>query len=224
MGCRYNEGKKSNSLLITVNLERDIKMKRRIKLIIFPAVLVLGILFSGCASTDKARVNFESRLSMAYSHLENGTYAEAVKNLEKADKMARDKNYDRTELRCLLAEAYLGGGETLEAYHITKKLLEEDDRNPYANEVFGKIYLRQGGFPGAEQHFLTARDEYTSEEDVSRAGDLLVLSKGLREYEAGNARQAEQYWQKIEDVNLKRSLEVAKSEASPTGENRNKWR
>lgn len=203
------------------NFERNVKMNNKTTIIILLATAVMQV---GCATTDIAKISYESRIKAAHSHLQNGAFGRAMYDLESAAKTAQQKGYDQTQLKCLLAEMYLGRGDTLEAYHQAKELLEKNDRDPYANELLGKIYLKEGGFLGAEQYFLTAQAEYESADDVSRVKDLVALARGLSAYEAGSPRLADRYWQEIKNPDLQYSLGKAQKETTlVSSNNERRW-
>ena len=193
-------------------LEGDAKMKRKTRtvgsLVACSAVAIL----TGCATTNRSKLDYGDRIHAAYQNLEKGSFGQAMKDLESATRLAAENGYDQTQIKCLLAEIHLGKGDTLEAYHEAKELIEKDEEDPYANELLGKIYLRQGGFLGAEQYFLTAQAEYEDARDIARAKDLVALAKGLNAYKAGSPRLANRYWGEIQDPSLRYSLDGAQKE------------
>jgi len=184
----------------------------------------LVAMLPSCTTTDLVKTNYENKIKTAYEHLENGAFGQVRENLKSATKIANEEGYDQTELKCLLAEAHLGAGDTLEAYHQARELFEKNDRDPYANELLGKIYLKESGFLGAEQYFLTAQAEYEAAEDVSRAKDLVALARGLTAYEAGSPRLANHYWQDIQNLDLRYFLDRAQKEMTAAlSNNERRW-
>ncbi len=173
-------------------------------------VLVVLSVITGCG-THTARTRYENSIEMAYSQMQTGDFWEAATRLEDIKKAVEEKGYDQVQLKCLLAENYINLGEITKAYDLTSELLQDNERNPYACELMGKIFLRKGRFTDAERHFTTARREYQNEEDVLRAKDMLALSKGLAAYEGGNLYSANQYWVEIQDPSLKYSLQICKN-------------
>jgi len=192
-------------------------MKTR-TLITLLATCSIVMISAGCA-TDMARVNFDNKINSAYGHVQEGAFGKATKSLESANKIAEEKGYDQTLIKRLLVETHLGLGEPIEAYNLAQDLLTENDRDPYACELMGKVLVKEGRFADAEEYFVTAESEYEAEEDVARCKDLTAMVRGLRSYESGQPKVAQRYWREIENTELKFSLDKAQKEMTASYSN-----
>jgi len=178
------------------------------------AVSVALLLFSGCASTDTARLDYQNKLSSAYRLLESGNHDLALKNLEQAEKIANTKNIDQTESLRLRVEACLGIGNNVEAFNYAKELLDKNPDDSYANELMGKVLLKDSQYSEAEKHFVAAQQTYKSEADLARISDLLALTRGLSQYQSGNPKLAQRYFREIQNVELQYAVDKAQKDVA----------
>jgi len=116
-------------------------------------------------------------------------------------------------------ETYLSQGKTIEAYDLAKQLLEADPKDPFANELVGKICLTEGEFKEAEMNLSKALKAYKDGKDISRAKDLLALTRYFLAYQDANPKLAEQYMLEIEDSQLVYALDKARKDEYVTQKN-----
>lgn len=178
-----------------------------IMLIICAATLALA----GCAA-DMARVDYDKRINTAFSQLQNGQPTQAIMNLEVASKIGEENDYDQTELKHLFVETHLGLGNNVEAYNQAKALLDEDPQDAYANELMGKVLLKEGQYSTAETHFVTAQQTYEAPIDVSRINDLIALARYFSAYHDGNPRLAKSYLREIQNADLQHAVDKAEKD------------
>jgi len=180
--------------------------------------VVLGIMLCGtlvgamgCA-TESCTQDFNSKVHSAHLALEEGRTQDAVSKLEEAETISSECSCDKASLERLKVEASLCLGNTVEAYDQAKQLLDAGPQDPFANELFGKICLTEGEFKRAETHFTLAQQAYENNEDISRARDLLALTRYFLAYQDANPRLAEQYMREIEDYELAHALDKARKD------------
>lgn len=178
-----------------------------IMLIICAATLALA----GCAA-DMARVDYDKRINTAFSQLQNGQPTQAIMNLEVASKIGEENDYDQTELKHLFVETHLGLGNNVEAYNQAKTLLDKDPQDAYANELMGKVLLKEGQYSTAETHFVTAQQTYEAPIDVSRINDLIALARYFSAYHDGNPRLAKSYLREIQNADLQHAVDKAEKD------------
>ena len=174
------------------------------------------MVFAGC-SGNAARVDYNKKLKTAFSQLEKGDPERAAENLEQARQIAQENGYDQTEVDRLNVEANMGIGNNVDAYAQAKALLDANPEDPFANELMGKILLKEGQYSQAEKHFITAQEAYESKIDLARAADLLAMSRYFAAYEHGNPRLAESYLHEIKDADLQHALDKARKDVVAKG-------
>lgn len=185
-----------------------------ITIITIVLVSVALLLFSGCASTDTARLDYQNKLTSAYRLLESGNHDLALNNLEQAEKIAEKNSFDKTEALQLRVEASLGIGNNIEAFNYAKELLDKNLADPYANELLGKVLLKDSQYSEAEKHFVAAQQAYKSEENTARVTDLLALARGLSQYQSGNPKLAQRYFREIQNVELQYAVDKAQKDVA----------
>ena len=176
-------------------------------------ITLCGILAGamGCA-TESCSQEFNSKIHNAHLALEEGRPQEAVEKLNEAETISLECSCDKSSLARLKIEASLFLGETVKAYDQAKQLFDTDPQDPFANELFGKICITEGEFKQAETHFTVAQQAYQDGADVSRANDLLALTRYFLAYQDANPRLAEQYMREIEDSKLAHALDKARKD------------
>jgi len=167
-------------------------------------------LFSGCAN-NPARINYDNRMKAAFNQIQDGDSSEALENLQLASQIGQENGYDPTELQRLSVEAHLVSGNNVEAYSQAKTLLDADPEDAYANELMGKVLMKEGDYSEAEAHFVKAQKGYQASDDTSRITDLIALSRYFRAYEDGNPKLAERYLHEIQDADLQHSVDKAQN-------------
>jgi tetratricopeptide (TPR) repeat protein len=160
----------------------------------------------------RARIDFDNKLDTVLVELQDGQGSQALQSLMEASIVGQENGYDQTQLKCLFVEAHLSVGNIVEAYNQAKELLEADSQDGFANELMGKICLREGGFGDAEKHFVRATEAYDNSDDISRANDLVALSRYFLAYEDGNPRLADGYLREIQNVDLQHAVDKAQKE------------
>ena len=168
------------------------------------------MLLSGCGGQDLVRQTYESKLSSAYSQLENGRFSSAMSPLEQASKIAEENGYNQTEIKKLKAEACLGVGDLVCAYDQAQELLNTEPSNPYALELLGKVCIREKRYSEAEEYLNKAKLEHKETADISRVTDLIAVTRGLSAYSEGNPKLAERYFRSIENVDLQFSIDTTR--------------
>jgi tetratricopeptide (TPR) repeat protein len=169
------------------------------------------IVSAGCA-TDMARVDYNNRVQTAFGQLQQGEPLPALDNLQAARKIGQENDYDQTEIKHLLVETHLSLGNNTEAHNQAKTLLDTDPQDAYANELMGKVLLKDGQYSEAEKCFVRAEKVYQAEVDISRARDLVALSRYFSAYEQGNPRLAERYLREIQNPDLQHAVEEAEED------------
>lgn len=186
--------------------------KRNLIVLLIACSVVMAL--AGCA-TDMSKANYidyRGKLNAAHVQLQNGQPSRAMNFLEEANKLAEENGYKRTELKKLTCEAFLSLGDTVSAYNQAKELLDEDPQNAYPNELMGKVLLKEGKFGEAEKYLLRAQEKYEASEDISRAEDLVALTRGLSAYEDGNPRLAGSYFRAIQNADLQYAVDKAQKD------------
>ena len=173
----------------------------------------MALISAGCgANMDRARIGFDNKLDAALVQLQDGQGTQALSTLEQAGAVGQDNDYDQTQVKRLLVEAHLSAGNTIEAYNQAKELFEADSQDGYANELMGKICLREGEFGDAEKHFVKAKEAYDNPDDISRANDLLALARYFLAYEDGNLTLADGYLREIQNADLQHAVDKTQKE------------
>lgn len=187
-------------------------MSTRTKMILL-VTCSMALISAGCgANMDKARIGFDNKLEAALIQLQDGRGSQALSTLEQASEVGQENDYDQTQVKRLFVEAHLSAGNTIEAYNQAKELLEADSQNGYANELMGKICLKEGEFGDAEKHFIAAKEAYDDPDDISRANDLVALARHFLAYEDGNLTLAEGYLREIQNADLQHIVDKAQKE------------
>lgn len=187
--------------------------RRSIILVLVCAALLTA---AGCGG-NAARTEYNNKLKAAFSQLEKGEPETAAAHLEQAKQIADENGFEAVEVDRLLVEANMGLGNMVDAHAQAKTLLDADAEDPFANELMGKIQLKQGEYAEAEKHFVAAQENYQAELDVVRAGDLLAMSRYCSAYERGNPRLAESYLREIRNADLQHALDKAHSNVMARG-------
>jgi Tfp pilus assembly protein PilF len=180
-------------------------------LVIMLIICAVSLAFAGC-STDMARIDYDKRINTAFGQLQNGQSTQAIRNLEVASKIGEENDYDQTELKRLFVETHLGLGNNVEAYNQAKALLDEEPQDAYANELMGKVLLKEGQYSAAEAHFVTAQQTYEAPVDVSRINDLIALARYFTAYHNGNPRLAKDYLREIQNADLQYAVDKAEKD------------
>ena len=175
-------------------------------------ITCVGLLISAGCATDMARSNYDNKLTSAYSQLEAGKHEQVLKILKAADNIAKENSFEKTELTQLQIEAYLGLGDTVRAFTHASELLDKNSSGPYANELIGKVLLKDARYAEAEKHFVTAQQGYKFQDDILRVSDLLALTRGLSQYEIGNPKLAQRYFRDIQNVELQYAVDKAQKD------------
>ena len=187
------------------------KAKMLVSTVLVSALLLVA---SGCSQSNMARTNYDNRLNSAYSQIQHQRYDAAIKHLEEAEKIGKENNYDKTQPGRLMAEAYLGTGNTIEAYNQAKTLLDADAEDPVAMELMGKVCLKETRYADAEKYFVDAQSRYEQQKDSLRITDLISLTRGLTEYHNGNPRVASKYFKEIQNVELQYAVNKMEKDVS----------
>jgi tetratricopeptide (TPR) repeat protein len=195
------------------------------KLVSILTVCIWLLPFMGCSTpeptisqkvesqmVDFNELNFQNKLSLAQSYLQQNKPALALGALSEASRLAEENGYQQVDIAMLRCEAHLKLGETIEAYNQAKELLDVDLHAPINNELMGKCLLKDGKFHEAETHFTAAQQAYTNPVDIDRAKDLVSLARGLIAYEEGNLKLAERYFQAIVDGDLQYAVDTARKD------------
>jgi tetratricopeptide (TPR) repeat protein len=166
-----------------------------------------------------ARVDYDNRMRAAFAQLQDGQHQQALDNLQRAGQIAQEKGYNQTELKRLLVETNLASGNNAEAYSKAEELLKESPQSAYANELMGKVLLKEGDYGEAEKYFIRAREGYEASVDTSRTSDLVVLARYLAAYKEGNPRLAARYLREIKDSDLQYAVDKAQKDIMARGLN-----
>ena len=187
------------------------KVKMLASMMLVSALLLIA---SGCSESNMARTNYDNRLNSAYSQIQHQRFDAAIKHLEEAEKIAKENSYDKTQPARLMVEAYLGTGNTIEAYNHAKTLLDTDAEDPFAMELMGKVCLKEAKYDDAEKYFVDAQSRYEQQKDSNRITDLISLTRGLTEYHNGNPRLASRYFKEIQNVELQYAVNKMQKDVS----------
>lgn len=171
---------------------------------------------AGCAS-DTARINYDNGIKTAFGQLQKGEPSQALDSLQVAREVGQENGYDQAELNRLSVEANLVSGNIAEAHRQANGLLEDDVEDAYANELMGKVFLKDGQYSEAEKYFVKAQETHESEVDISRARDLVALSRYFSAYEEGNPRLAERYLREIQNPDLQQLVDTAQKDMMAKG-------
>ena len=183
-------------------------------LITLLATCGIAMISAGCA-TDMARTNYDNRIVSAYGQIQQQRYDSAIKHLEEAKRIAEQNSYDSTETVRFMVEAYLGTGDTIEAYNHAKELLDKNAEDPFALELMGKVCFKDGArYADAEKYFVDAQSRYEQEKDIARVTDLISLTRGLTEYQNGNPKLASRYFKEIKNVELQYAVNEIQKDVS----------
>ena len=191
------------------------KMQQTVLPIVFCGALIS---LMGCAS-ESCTMQFNAKIDDAHQALLAGQIEEVLTKLDEADVIASDCPCDKSDLDRMKVETYLSQGKTIEAYDLAKQLLGADPKDPFANELVGKICLTEGEFKEAEMNLSKALKAYRDSKDISRAKDLLALTRFFLAYQDANPKLAEQYMLEIEDSQLVYALDKARKDESVTQKN-----
>lgn len=175
------------------------------------AVLLVS---TGCSQSNMVRTKYDNRLNSAYNQIQQQRYEAAIKNLKEAEKIANENSYDKTEIVRFMTEAYLGTGDTIEAYNHAKRLLDKNVDDQFAMELMGKVCIREARYADAEKYFVDAQSTYEQQKDISRVTDLISLTRGLTEYQNGNPRVASRYFKEIQNVELQYAVNKMQKDVS----------
>ena len=170
------------------------------------------LMASGGCATDMARVDYDNKINTAFAQLQDGRPSQALKNLELAGKIGEENGYDKTELKQLFVEANLGLGNNVEAYAQAKELLDSNPQDAYANELMGKVLLKEGQYSEAEKYFTTAQAGYEAPMDSARVSDLITLARYFAAYEEANPRLADGYLREIQNADLQLAVDKAQKD------------
>ena len=181
-------------------------------------LVVCGVIIasSGCAS-DMVRVDYDKRIKTAFGQLQHGEPLLALDNLQAAETIGQENDYNQTEIKHLLVETQLSLGNNTEAHNQAKKLLDTDPQDAYANELMGKVFLKNGQYDEAENYVIRAEKAYKADVDISRAHDLVALSRYFSAYEQGNPRLAERYLREIQNPDLQNAVGEAEDDVLVKG-------
>jgi len=208
---RQRNDKGHNSTL----LKKENKMSKThtMALLIGCGVIIVS---AGCAS-DTARINYDNRIKTAFGQLQKGESSQALDSLQMAREVGQENGYDQAELNRLSVEVNLGSGNLAEAHRQANELLTADPKDAYANELMGKVFLKDGQYSEAQKYFVKAQEIYESEVDISRASDLVALSRYFNAYEGGNPRLAERYLREIQNPDLQHVVDKAQKDIMAKG-------
>lgn len=171
--------------------------------------MVLAVLAFASGCSTSAQLKYSEKLTTAHRALLDDQPALAVKQIGEAQQLAAKSKLDNTGGQVLLAEAHRVSGENIEAFNAAQEVLKSDAGNGPANEIVGKLLLKEGKFAEAEQRFQTARSGCEDSAAKQRLDDLINLSRGLRSYSDGDPQVARKYWSAISDAELRFSVDKA---------------
>jgi tetratricopeptide (TPR) repeat protein len=163
-------------------------------------------------------MNYDNQIQTAYSQLQKGKPEQALDSLQTAKEVGQENGYDQTELDRLYVEANINSGNLVEAHRRANELLTADSEDACANELMGKVFLKDGQYDEAEKYFVKAQAGYESEVDISRAQDLVSLSRYFSAYEQGNLRLADRYLREIRDPDLQHVVDKAQKDIMAKGQ------
>jgi len=173
------------------------------------ATVVLAGMLIGCGAQTK----YDLELRHAHGALEADFPELADTHLNKADKIAADRDLPPDGRATLLrAEARLQRDDPVGARELAQAVAENHvpgtRRRAQAEEILAKADIRQGFFAEARGHLVEADRSYTAEPDKRRVADLFHLVHGLEAYARGQTAQAKEHWRAISDPELKVSISM----------------
>lgn len=180
-------------------------------------ITTLAAMFAiGC---QQDRSGYATNLQAAHEALQSGELSAAQERLRLAEEYAVENEISPTsDLLLMQAETQLALGHLGSAGEIAEDALASTEANAHdqarAQEVLGKIALRQGQFSEAQSRLSAAERGYESQEDRVRIADLIHLARGLASYGEGDIEVARRYWRDIQDPDLRHSMDQALADVS----------
>lgn len=176
-------------------------------------VVIGGVFVTGCStSVDQAHLDYQTKLNMAYSQLQNGRPQATEQYLNDARKIAEENGYQQGAIHQLQAELCWTDND-LECIQEQVSVMKDiDPSDPRALELEGRIFIRNGNYVQAEEYFTQAQKSYPEVLDQQRMVDLISLVRGLQNYQQGNPHVAHRYFQDIQGVELQYAIDKALKE------------
>lgn len=167
-------------------------------------------LLGGC----KAQSQYNLELDNAQVALEGRFPDLAARHLDKAGRIAAKRRMGRRDKPVLLrAEVLVQKGDYDGARSLAETIAHRNvhgtHRRGQAEELLGKIAIRQGRFADARRHLANADRSYKADADKQRAADLDKLVLGLQAYGRGRTQLAQNHWRSISNVRMRTSISAA---------------
>ncbi len=182
---------------------------------IIVALAMAGMLM-GCQDQE-----YDVQIRQAHEALVTGFPELADHHLEKAEALADDSRVGSTvDGELLRAELKLQQGHFEAATQLAGQVAAKSSPGSInmarANEILGKVAIRQGKLDAATEYLTRAQKSFMSPADQYRLKDLLNIVNGLSAYSQGRTRLAQKHWDKITNEQLKIDLTTTTSTASKT--------